>query len=55
MREYMERGLSLLFRLMSASWLFIGSTGCEKKERAQRVVVLEEFDAEEEHLFSEKE
>ena len=48
----MERGLALLFRLMSASWLFIGLTGCEKKERTQKTVVLEEFDGEEEHLFS---
>ncbi|MCB1106551.1 MAG: hypothetical protein KDK76_00475 [Chlamydiia bacterium] len=48
----MERGLSLLFRLMSASWIFIGASSCEKREKISESFVLEEFDSEEEQLFS---
>lgn len=29
----MDRGLNLLFRLMSASWVFIGSSENEKQEK----------------------
>ncbi|MCB1109431.1 MAG: hypothetical protein KDK64_00470 [Chlamydiia bacterium] len=48
----MERGLSLLFKLMSASWILMGAASCEKKERVSDPLVLEEFDSEEERIFS---
>ncbi len=44
----MDRGLSLLFRLMSVSWVLIGSTGYEKKEKDPTEeldhIAFEEFD-----------
>ena len=52
LKKNMERGLSLLFRLMSASWILMGATGCEKKEKVSDPFVLEEFDSEEERIFS---
>ncbi|WP_316358695.1 hypothetical protein [Candidatus Neptunichlamydia sp. REUL1] len=48
----MERAISLLFRLMSASWILMGASGCEKKEKVLDPFVLEEFDFEEERIFS---
>ncbi len=48
----MDRGISLLFRLMRTSWILMGASGCEKKEKVSDRSALEEFDLEEERIFS---
>lgn len=47
----MEHGLSLLFRLMSASWILMGDNICEKKTEPSN---FEEIEFEEDSFHNSK-